>query len=225
MTLKHSPPYPYQRGLNRENGKTLGGVLIGLIIGALIAVGIIWFVKRSPPPFEDKTNRATTATTQTPSASVPAQTNPAPLPGKPGDKPSGDKPRFDFYKILPDNNPDTLPLAPSAPGLSSPSGQTAPTAPTAPTATANKPAEPLYLQAGAFSKQTEADALKAKIILLGLEASVQAGETESKGRLFRVHVGPFPSLEAMNSARNQLTTNAISANPVKPDKGKSPVHP
>ena len=187
----------------RDGGGLLVGIFIGLVIGILIAFGVVWFLNKSPLPFQDKSNRAD-------KPDRPAgQTRPEPLPGKPGDK-AGEKPRFDFYKILPGGQ-DAAQAAPPAPPAAAPATPAAPPPPAAEAA----PGELFYLQAGAFQKAADADNLKARLSMLGVEVGVQEVSLPDKGTLYRVRVGPYAKPDEMNRARNQLAQNGIQATVVK----------
>ncbi|MCK9284954.1 MAG: SPOR domain-containing protein [Rhodocyclaceae bacterium] len=190
--LKHKPQMAKSSSAKRSGGGTLLGVFIGLVFGILIAFGLVWYLNKAPMPFQDKSNRSEhLAPVVSGSGAVPE-----PLPGKPGDKPV-EKPRFEFYKILP-------------------GAQEATPAPAA--TVAEKPEVPLeqfYLQAGAFQKPADADNLKAKLALLGAEASVQETAVADKGTMHRVRLGPYASPEDMNRVRNQLAQNGIQATVVK----------
>ncbi len=140
-----------------------------------------------------------------------ATTEPAPLPGKPGDKPR-EKQRFEFYGILegkqqatPGSEPGAVVVTPAAPASSAAS----------PTPTEAKSAALFFLQAGAFQKVQDADNLKAKLALMGLEASVQQVTVADKGTMQRVRVGPFHSPEEMNRARTSLAQAGVQATVVK----------
>jgi cell division protein FtsN len=61
--------------------------------------------------------------------------------------------------------------------------------------------EKFYLQAGAFEDPSEADNLKARLALMGVEASVQKVDVPEKGTMHRVRVGPYMGQEAMSKAR------------------------
>lgn len=177
---------------SKSRGGMLAGIFVGLVVGVLIAFGVVWYLNKSPLPFQDKSPRPAPAAGPDAAAAKPAE--PQTLPGKPGDKPI-EKPRFDFYKILPGNQ-DAAP---------------APTTPEpAPVAT-----EQFYLQLGAFQKPADADNLKAKLALMGFEASVQEVSTADKGVLQRVRVGPYSRPEDMNRVRNQLAQAGIQATVVK----------
>ena len=61
------------------------------------------------------------------------------------------------------------------------------------------------LQAGSFRQEEDAKRRRAELILLGLTPSIREARDES-GRLFRVYVGPFDSLNGVSRARS-LTAN------------------
>ena len=67
------------------------------------------------------------------------------------------------------------------------------------------------LQAGSFRKQAQADQLRAKLALLGLETRVQAVSVNSAQTWHRVRVGPFSNLADLNQARSLLKQNGIDA--------------
>ena len=175
-----------------SGGGTLLGVFIGLLIGVLMSFGVVWYMNKTPLPFRDKATRA-----ERPAGE--AESAPLPLPGKPGDKVS-DKPRFEFYKILPGSQE---------------SGPTAGPAKPEPDKPAAAAAEPMYLQAGSFQNATDADNLKAKLALMGFDASVQEVEIADKGKMHRVRVGPLASVDEMNRVKGVLSQNGIQAAPVK----------
>lgn len=73
------------------------------------------------------------------------------------------------------------------------------------------PAARYALQTGAFRKRSEADTQRAKILMLGISASVQPA---SNG-MYRVVVGPFRNQSDMDDAKIMLDGNHISNIPVK----------
>lgn len=182
----------------RNGGGTLVGIFIGLVIGLACAFGVAWYLQKSPLPFQDKgLQERDSAATVLPQA-------PIALPGKPGGKPltppAEEKPRFEFYKILPSGQTSALP----ADEYTDPAADE--------TAT---PALPVfYLQAGAFQKAVDADNLKAKLALMGLEAGVQEASVNDK-TVFRVRVGPYATAEEMNRARTELSQAGMQATVVK----------
>ena len=65
------------------------------------------------------------------------------------------------------------------------------------------------LQAGSFKNATDADRLRAKLILLGLEAKVESVSGKGNGTWHRVQVGPFISRSKLSKARSTLISNNI----------------
>jgi cell division protein FtsN len=104
-----------------------------------------------------------------------------------------------------------------------------PTAPTSSTAASTPAAAPsttavpqpegftYYLQAGAFREINDAEATKAKLALMGVAATIAERKSEL-GTLYRVRVGPFSEIEAMNRARLRLSDNGVDAAVVKVPK-------
>lgn len=66
----------------------------------------------------------------------------------------------------------------------------------------------LLLQAGSFKKYQDADRLKAKLALVGLEANIQ-NVTIGKDKWHRVRIGPFKTLSDINETRERLAENNI----------------
>lgn len=204
---KSSPRSPRRR----SGGNTLIGLFIGLVIGVLAAAGVVWYIFKTPPPLANKGQPAPSAAATAPGA---APAGPLALGGKPGDpipQPS-DKPRFDFYKILPGNAeaiPDPKPAAPKLPGEQRADGKTKGEAESA-------LKEPLYLQTGSFQSAADADNQKAKLAMMGAEASIQQVMLQDKV-WYRVRVGPFRKMDEVNYMRADLAKQGIEANIVKKD--------
>lgn len=178
-----------------QSGGTIVGLIIGLLIGLGVALGVAVYVTKVPVPFlnkgairssdqdnaEEQKNKnwdpnlplygkgsvRPAPATASPAAGVaaapasaPAAANPAPMPSDP----LGD-------------------LAKARAGKSVPAAA-------APTAAGSVDPFDYYVQAGAFRTQSDADAQRAKLAMLGWEARVN--EREQSGRtVFRVRIGPF----------------------------------
>lgn len=193
---------PQMNSKRRHAGGTLVGIFIGLVIGLAIAAAVTWYLNRANLPFQ--LGKAGNGDARSEVARP--QGGPQSLPAKPGDK-ATDK-RFTFYDILPGRQeavPGTAPATPATP---------APTAPASATKTASA-GEALYLQVGAFQKPAEADNVKARLALIGVEASVKEVAVPDKGTMFRVRVGPYAQVDEMNRVRNLLTQNGIPVSVVR----------
>ena len=80
-----------------------------------------------------------------------------------------------------------------------------------------------WLQAGAFSEEKEADNLKAKIALTGLEAAVRPVSIPDKGTLYRVRLGPYQSLDDANRIKAALAQNGVGVAIIRTtDETKNP---
>ena len=77
------------------------------------------------------------------------------------------------------------------------------------------PTTVFFLQVGAFQKPADADNLKAKLALTGLEASVQEVSIPEKGTMHRVRVGPFRDPDEMNKARELLSQSGVQGTVIK----------
>ncbi|MCB1958916.1 MAG: SPOR domain-containing protein [Rhodocyclaceae bacterium] len=173
----------------RSGGGVFVGIIIGLMLGAVFAAGVAWYLTRANP-FAGKEDA--------PAAGIGATLTPRVLPGKPGDRPV-EKPQFDFYKILPKGDGAVDIPTSNAPDVS----------------TQQARLERLYLQVGAFEDPTEADNLKARLALMGVEAAVQRGESATKGTVHRVRLGPYARLEDMNRVRGELAQAGIESTLVR----------
>jgi len=174
------------------------GLFIGLLLGLSVALGVAWYINKLPSPFISR---------EKPPANLPGSETKAEPPApqvapKQEEKQSKatpkDKPRFDFYKILPGvEEPVTekeLKQAAKQPSLSK---------------------DVYFLQAGAFQNLSDADNLKAKLALLGVEANIQSAALAEKGVWHRVRVGPYINVDELNRMRATLKQNGIDTSLIK----------
>ena len=184
----------------RKSGSSLlVGILVGLVLGLGIALGVAWYINKMPSPFSAR------VTPPTPAAPLPkvdtARTPPPSQTAKIEDKApkAEDKPRFDFYKILPGSEEAGQEKAPKDSAKAS-------------TATGK---EAFFLQAGAFQNAPDADNLKARLALLGFEATIETTTLPDKGIWHRVRVGPYTSVEELNRTRDTLKQNGVQTTLIK----------
>jgi cell division protein FtsN len=191
MSKDYKRPEPKPRG---GGGSLLVGILIGLVLGLGIALAVAWYINKMPSPFQPG---RTPAHKSEPAAKA-EKAAPAAKP-EAAKAPEG-KPRFDFYKILPGNEEHAT------------DQQMKEAQQKATSATAK---ETFFLQAGAFQNAPDADNLKARLALLGVEASVQTTTVPDKGVWHRVRVGPYTSVEELNRTRDTLKQNGIETALIK----------
>ena len=107
-------------------------------------------------------------------------------------------PRFDFYTILP--NQEVVVPDPEPPARKKTKSKDKKTPPV--------PEGVYYLQAGSFRKIDKANGMRARIILLGTEASIQS-VTIDRDTWHRVRVGPYKDLARLREVRQRLRDNKI----------------
>ncbi len=189
---------------SRQRGSTLLGLIIGLVLGLGIAVVVAMFVTRATIPFVNKAPR--------PVAAV---------------EPEGTK--------LPDPNRSLYPkdapvasAAPSAAVASTPAADSTVIAPPPPNLAPGADGKPVVdrsapstgittLQAGAFSTSDDAESMRGRLALLGIESRVQPGDREG-GKIYRVRLGPYSRIEDLNRTRQRLIENGVEATLVAPGK-------
>lgn len=229
MNFKQSPFKASALARRWQSGGTVTGVIVGLIIGLTVAVWVAMTIMKTPLPFVDKLGKQTQPAgelgdpnktmpggarerrermpdtdAETPPASPtnkPARAEPEPAISSVSNSPAAEKPRND------------KPAAPAVPAAS-PSPAVAPAASTSP---AQVEGFTYYLQAGAFREMNDADATKAKLALMGVAATIAERKSEL-GTLYRVRVGPFSEIEAMNRTRVRLSDNGVDAAVVRVPK-------
>lgn len=191
MTRDYKPSSRARKAPSSGSGSSmLVGILIGLLLGLGIALGVAIYFNRVPDAFMSRGKPADTAPA--------AKAEPPKAPAAPKESAKAeDKPRFDFYSILP--------------GEDASKGK--PVTKEAPRAADVK--ETFYLQAGAFQNAADADNMKARLALLGLEATVQATTAGDRGTLNRVRIGPFNRVEDVNRVRATLKQNDIETTLIK----------
>jgi cell division protein FtsN len=171
-------------------GSFLIGLFFGFLLGLGVAAGIAIYFFKTPIPFTDRTR-------------VPEKAPPAAqaLPGPPQSAKADDKPRFDFYRILPGREePVTERQMREAAKQAGKPGA---------------PKDAYFLQAGSFQNPADADNLKARLALMGMEASVEPANLAEKGVWYRVRLGPFTRIDEINRLRQQLAQNGVEASLVR----------
>ena len=185
---------------SRSGGSFLLGMFVGLLIGLGISLGVAFYLNKTPLPFLGKSKPAA-AKDGKEAPAEPAKSF-AGMPQGGGKGTDKDRPKFDFYKILPGGE---------EPVTERELKEAAKAGKNQPEATRGV----FFIQAGSFQNPADADNQKAKIALLGFESSVEPTTLPDKGTWYRVRMGPYTSLEDLNSVRRVLAQNGIDANLVK----------
>ncbi len=155
-------------------------MLCGLGMG-LMAAGLVYLKSTMPI----KANLKKEAVTAQQSVQAKRKQNKQPSP----------RPRFEFYTILPEMEvvvPDYKITGPSHRGVRQVEEKGT-----------------YVLQAGSFRSAEQADGLKARLTLLGLEASIQTVTIGQNETWHRVRAGPYDDLGKLNDARIRLREHRI----------------
>ena len=189
--------------VNKQRGGLILGLILGVLIGLAAALAVAVYVTKVPVPFLNK--NATRGSDQDeaedqrnknwdPNSTLygknPAKTTPA---STPSDPTSGVARRHVDWHLA-------RARAAAAP------------APT-PAPSTTDPFD-YFVQAGVFSSQSNADAQRAKLAMLGWEARVS--EREQNGRtVFRVRIGPFGKRDDADSLKGKLDGAGIDTTLVR----------
>jgi cell division protein FtsN len=174
------------RARRRKQTPGWAWLLVGFGLGLAVAA-VVYLRGVRPPPAPRQA--AAPAAAQPPIPAPAAKQSPA----KP--KASSPESQFDFYDILPQYE-----VVVPATGTSSGGSKLR-----------TKPIEEpgsYMIQAGSFNGFADADRLKAKLALLGIEASIQR-VTIDDDVFHRVRVGPITDLAELNRVRRQLRDAGI----------------
>ena len=196
MTRDYKPSQSRSKPAGKNNA-FLTGLLLGVILGIGVSIGVAVMVTGGVA-FLCSTNGLLPPDAQNSLSSNKPDDNA--VPDQNGEtKPAAN--RFDFYKILPGESQVTEQEI-----------QKGKDAQKAETQAGN---ENYFLQVGAFQTEQEADNMKAKLALLGMEAIVQTATVPDKGVWHRVRVGPFNDLDQISKARAELTKNGFNTDLIK----------
>jgi cell division protein FtsN len=228
--------------IKAQQGGTFGGFLVGLLLGLVIAVGVALFVAKSPIPFIDKVSKPLERAPGAKSIADAPDPNISMYPRsrverredakadspatEPDDEANKEAPAAseasrpaDSRRAAADakraeallNDPKAGDARPEErKGEAKSSSSVASTEPKQPSTAAGAN----YVQAGAFKVLSDAEALKARLALLGLESRVVKSESAG-GFMYRVRLGPFYRSDEINRARNRLIEAGVDAVIVK----------
>jgi cell division protein FtsN len=228
----------------KTSGGAWFGLVLGMVLGVAAAVAVALFVTKAPMPFKDKASRSTPATllpdvnnapdpnialygkdgpagTRTPAQGGSSLNPPgsAPEPGQPENPLSDAIGQIIAGLDAPGTQPQKPVQAAPAAKPQDAAGKPASLPLPPPPPPANKPAAntqtTYFLQTGAFRSKSEAQAMLARVVLLGLPVRVEEGESNG-APINRVRVGPFKGIDEMNRARTKLGDEKIESSVVRP---------
>jgi cell division protein FtsN len=206
---------------NSQSGSVIVGIIIGVVLGLAAALAVAVYVTKVPVPFLNK-GQSRTAEQDAAEVRKNRDWDPnAPLYGKNPAKPLAPAPGViapaPAVATIPappqPNAPAATSAAPSAAPASAPKAAARSTDPLGELASARSAAasgDPFFyfVQAGAFRTPEDAEAQRAKLSLMGVEAKVT--EREQSGRqVFRVRVGPFDKKEDADRSKERLEASGV----------------
>ena len=193
-------PRDYARSSHKEHKPIPGWIwlLAGLAIGLFIALLIYIKDNSSGKLAITDTVAKVFQPRETSDSRAVKQENTRPPDSTENIKTEKSRPKFDFYTILPE-----LEVAiPEHELLNNKSND-------------KKSKQKFILQAGSFKKFSEADKLKARLALQGIEAKIQTVKLNDNDTWHRVHIGPLNDLNSLNQTRRRLRNLGIASMVVK----------
>lgn len=225
----------------RQRGGTTMGIIVGLLVGLGVALAVALYVTKVPVPFVNKVPQRSAEQEATeaqrnknwdPNAKLGGAT-PKSAGGAAGTAaPTANAPVIPPYvpPVPPPTTPRTGAASPAATPATTTRVPTPPVVTVAPAprdvpADAVKPTKPAadpftyFVQAGAYSRQEDAEQQRARLALNGYTAKVT--EREQLGRtMYRVRLGPFDSKDAANTTQAKLQQGGIDAALVAVEKSR-----
>lgn len=202
---------------HKQRGNIVIGIIIGIVLGLAAALAVAVYVTKVPVPFLNKgpsrsaeQDAAETRKNQNWDPNAPLYgKNPAkPLPPAPGvAAPPAAAPAARASESVLAGRQDAARGRDKAPDAPAVAGRPAPADPLGDLAAARAAGgnDPFYyfVQAGAFRTSEDAEAQRAKLSLMGIEARVT--ERDQAGRqVYRVRVGPFTSKDDADRNKEKL---------------------
>jgi cell division protein FtsN len=201
--------------MTMQRGGFAIGLVVGLLVGLTLALGVALYVTKVPLPF---INKVPQRTAEQDAAEAERNKNWDPNAALGGKAPA--RPPAPGAATLP--TAAVKPAAPVATAASAarPGTTAAASAPPASAAKGAKPgADPMiyFAQAGAYSRADDAEAQRAKLALLGLNAKIS--EREQSGRtVYRVRIGPFDTRAQADVALGSLQAAGVDSSLVRVER-------
>jgi len=211
--------------VNGQRGGFVMGLVVGLLAGLALALGVALYITKAPVPFINKVPQRT-AEQDTAEAERNRNWDPnGPLGGKWVPRPAAAVASGTVAAAA--SSPAAVPPAPpvaAAPAKAPardpaavPSGSSTAAAPAAGPATPPVDAFVYFVQAGAYTRNEDAEQQRARLALMGQSARIT--EREQVGRtVYRVRLGPFPTREEADTLLGQLQEQRVDAQIVRVER-------
>lgn len=197
-----------------QRGGFMLGIIVGVLVGLVAALGVALYIAKVPVPFVNKVPQRTAEHDQIEAERNRTWDPNAPLAGK-----AAVRPAAGGVTLVPATNvpPQSVPpaRAPRDPGAilagQSVPGSTAQATAAPPKSTAAAANALFYfVQAGAYVREEDAEAQRARLALMDVRAKVT--EREQSGRtMFRVRIGPFENKDGAEVLRDKLLAGGVDA--------------
>ena len=193
---------------NNQRGSIVIGIIIGVVLGLAAALAVAVYVTKVPVPF---LNKGQSRTAEQDAAEVRKNRDWDPNAGLYGKNPA--KPLTPAPGVIAPAPPvATIPAPAIPPPASAPKAAARAADPLGELAAARSSVgtDPFFyfVQAGAFRTPEDAEAQRAKLSLMGVDAKVT--EREQSGRqVFRVRVGPFERKEDADRNKERLEASGV----------------
>jgi cell division protein FtsN len=203
-----------------QRGGFAMGLVVGLLIGLALALGLALYITKAPVPFLNKVPQRT-AEQDTAEAERNRSWDPnAALAGKAAARPAAAASAAATAASAAGVGPGAVVAAPGPAPASAPrAGARDPAAILAEGGGAGAAADPFvyFVQAGAFTRNEDAEQQRARLGLLGQAARVT--EREQAGRtVYRVRLGPFPTREEADAQLMKLQEQSVESQIVRVER-------
>lgn len=187
----------------KQRGFSFITLIIGFLLGLLVAAGVSFYINNAKVPFIEHFSSQE-------QPSVPSDWNPnASLEHGTTTVGTGTPPPLSSTQRPPTGNVSADPAAPAVAGQT-----TVPPAGTQNTAPAQASTQQFFVQAGTFTNLQNAEELRARLALLGIQATISKG-TAAGQTVHRVRIGPYSSKDDAKAAAQRLTSNGVQATVVE----------
>ncbi len=167
-----------------RSGGSIVSFSAGVAVGLIVSAAVAAYITLTPPPFEDRGLRKP----EPPVAAKKSSSEPAAAP----------------ESAEPPSPPPEAVAPPPPPPLADPKG----------VPLAEPPGTTYFLQVAAYRSVDEADQMRARLAILGFEASVSQVRRDSTV-FHRVRLGPFSDFEVLNRTKVGLSENGLESTVVR----------